>query len=300
MHTNIVQVIRNNSKPLTPLPAGVTPRLTVMEDLRAVVFDIYGTLFISESGDRSELDSEDFHLFSRVLDSSGAGPVSDEAAVRAASLFRHNIDTSHDMDKAAGIPYPEVEIRRIWHRVLDTLYDEKLVAHAGSEAAAEECAVYYEALSNPVYPMPGLEACIGSLLQRGLSLGIVSNAQFYTPALFEAFFGRPLHTFGFLPGLCIWSYRLGRAKPDRALYRHLAEGLSQLSITPEETLYIGNDMLKDIYPASEEGFRTGLFAGDRRSLRLREKELCSKNVKSDIIITELVQLLEVITVPGAD
>lgn len=294
MDKDIVQIITRNSKPLSPRPTGLEARLRRLPGLKAVVFDVYGTLFISESGDRSELDSDDFSLFSRVLRDAGLVIASGQAPGRAAKLFLEEIDASHGRDRAAGIPFPEVDIRRIWLRVLHTLADEGLISCRVDEAVAESCAVLYESISNPVFPMPGIKDVLRGTVSRGLLLGIVSNAQFYTPCLFPAFLDAPLSDWGFKQELCVWSYELGRAKPDVYLYTKLTSRLAEYSIEPEETLYIGNDMLKDIYPATHEGYKTGLFAGDSRSLRLREKELYSKNVKSDILLTELVQVLDVI------
>jgi len=294
MYADIVQIFKNNSKPLLPIPADIRADLTVLDNIRAIVFDLYGTLFISESGDRSEPDSGDSPLFYQVLLLAGADPLSAAAADRTGELFHQEIDISHAGDRAAGIPYPEVDIRVIWDRVLDELYAEKHIGAPANRGLSEQCAAYFECLSNPVYPMPGLSSVLRAMVHRGFSLGIVSNAQFYTPFLFPAFLGRTLEECGFDPQLCIWSYSSGRAKPDRLLYREMADRLMDRSITAGQTLYIGNDMLKDIYPATLEGFRTGLFAGDRRSLRLREKELCSKDVKSDIILTELEQVLDVV------
>jgi len=51
-------------------------------------------------------------------------------------------------------------------------------------------------------------------------------------------------------------------------------------------------MLKDIYPAKMTGFKTALFAGDSRSLRLREDDSKCKNLSADIILTDLIQVLE--------
>ena len=59
-------------------------------------------------------------------------------------------------------------------------------------------------------------------------------------------------------------------------------------------MFIGNDMLKDIYAAKKAGFKTALFAGDQRSLRLRENKAEVKNVYPDIIITDLRQLKDLI------
>jgi putative hydrolase of the HAD superfamily len=59
-------------------------------------------------------------------------------------------------------------------------------------------------------------------------------------------------------------------------------------------LFIGNDMLKDIYASSQVGFKTALFAGDKRSLRLRDDDERTAGLKPDYVITELSQILEIV------
>ena len=47
----------------------------------------------------------------------------------------------------------------------------------------------------------------------------------------------------------------------------MADRLAGRGIQPHEVLYIGNDPLHDIVPASEAGFQTALFAGHPDSSR---------------------------------
>jgi putative hydrolase of the HAD superfamily len=51
-------------------------------------------------------------------------------------------------------------------------------------------------------------------------------------------------------------------------------------------------MLNDIYPARKAGFTTALFAGDKRSLRLRQDDPRCANISADLVITDLYQLLD--------
>jgi putative hydrolase of the HAD superfamily len=53
-------------------------------------------------------------------------------------------------------------------------------------------------------------------------------------------------------------------------------------------------MLNDIYPAKMVGFKAGLFAGDARSLRLRENHPKCQNLFADLVITDLVQILDLV------
>ena len=66
---------------------------------------------------------------------------------------------------------------------------------------------------------------------------------------------------------------------------------NQYGINENETLYIGNDMLNDVYTAASCGLKTALFAGDKRSLRLRTDNPKVNGLSPDCIITELLQIL---------
>jgi len=122
-------------------------------------------------------------------------------------------------------------------------------------------------------------------------MGLVSNAQFFTPYLFEWFLESNPGNLGFSPDLTYLSYKFGYAKPSTHLFQKASDRLEKLGTPPETVLYVGNDMLNDMYPAKSVGFQTALFAGDARSLRMREKDSRCMGIWPDLIVTELIQLL---------
>ena len=140
--------------------------------------------------------------------------------------------------------------------------------------------------------MPGLPELLDAAAACGLVLGLVSNAQFYTPLMLEAFLGKTLEEAGFDPACCLFSYRLLEAKPSLRLYEQALSALARdWNIAPREVLYLGNDQRNDIWPAARLGSKTVLFAGDSRSLRLRQDDPDCAGVLPDGIITDLSQLL---------
>ena len=78
------------------------------------------------------------------------------------------------------------------------------------------------------------------------------------------------------------------------MFEAAAKNLRNMDISAHSALYIGNDMLNDIYPAKMLGFKTALFAGDARSLRLRENHPKCQNLSADMLITDLVQVLDLV------
>jgi len=293
--TTFEEIILNNCPPLEPVPTDTQPRLDKLAGLKAVVFDIYGTLFVSGSGDVGTATATNTaQALTEALSVSGFRGDLELAGQRGIRMLKDRILEWHAAARAERIDFPEVEITDIWNsilRVLDLDYSEPKPIH--------RLALEYECRVNPVFPMPGSRKILQNLKNQGLSLGIVSNAQFYTPLLFSAFFNNTLEEVGFDPECCIWSYRELKAKPSADLFPKLGKFLyANHEIQLSETLYVGNDMLNDIYCASQAGCKTALFAGDLRSLRLRENdERCSK-LNADVVITDLDQLSEVIGVPA--
>lgn len=271
-------LIRSLSQPLAPLETGAAPHLPPLPGIRAVAFDIYGTLVVSGSGDIgvSDANQKESALRSILRDLKIAPP---EEHPLLTERFIELIVRDHERSRSLGIKYPEIEVRDIWAQLLARERDDLL----------ETLAITYECASNPVWPMPGARDLLADLRQRGLTLGIVSNAQFYTPIMVDALFDDDLEHLGFDQELCFFSYQFGEAKPGVSLYRKLRDALAHRKISPSEVLYLGNDALKDIHPAAELGFRTALFAGDQRSLRLREDE--GDLNPPDAIITHLSQVL---------
>jgi putative hydrolase of the HAD superfamily len=195
--------------------------------------------------------------------------------------FYHAIKTRHEELRNRGVDFPEVNIDRIWMKVLQK-DDTDIV---------RQFAVEFELIVNSVYPMPNLEKMLSACRHRNILMGVISNAQFYTPYLFKWFLNSDLNDLGFDPDLIFYSYRFEVAKPSPVLFRLAAEKLEAKGIPPSCVLYLGNDMLNDIYPAKGIGFQTALFAGDKRSLRLRSDDPRCKNLSADLVITDLSQLI---------
>jgi putative hydrolase of the HAD superfamily len=293
-HTLLIDRIKALSQPMEPQETGLQPALSHTLPIRAVLFDIYGTLFISSSDDSvtdgSGRDSE--LLLSSFLDANFSG-LKENTGSRASELLRDFIRAVHHRQKLLGIEYPEVDIRVIWNQTLRQLLMENLLQGNITSQSIDRIAIEYESRHNPIHPMPELQTTMERLHHGGLKLGIVSNAQFYTILAMEAFLGDLWKNDIFKQDLCIWSYEHLEAKPSSGLLRRGLQKLdSHYAISPSETLCVGNDLLKDIAPAAASGCKTALFAGDKRSLRLRHEELCREDLNPDLIVTNLSQIAD--------
>lgn len=267
---------------IKPIPAPLKPKNNLKSAVRAILFDIYGTLFVSSSGGINI--ARENKLIEAPLKT-----LLDKYQISIPSLQLRGqllaaIEENHAVKKKQGIDYPEVCIEDIWRQVL----------RVNDIETARKFAAEYEMIVNPVFPMPHLPALLKALEKRKILMGIISNAQFFTPHLFDLFYDHFPETLGFDPDLIFYSYEYGYAKPSLFLFKQAAKRLSEKGLKPADVLYVGNDMLNDIYTARKAGFRTCLFAGDTRSLRLRENDFTMNTITPDAIINDLIQLTDMI------
>lgn len=318
-HDRLVSILRERSRPVDILPPPDLPEpfaalagRPLPRRPRALILDVYGTLVssgagevgsaVSAAGPGAEADGTGAPGGPGVAESAAAaesgmtalGKVLAEYGLRDGpaefeARLAEEIRREHRSARESGVPWPEVDGAAL------------LARRTGlSLPDARRFGAAREAVLNPAVPMPGAEALLKIARRYGLVLGLVSNAQYYTEPALEAAFGRNLDALGFDPELRVWSWRLGRAKPDPELFRIMARALESRGIRPGDAVYIGNDLLNDIAPARSCGFRTALFAGDARSLRLRAGDPRVEGVLPDTVLASFHGAAAVFRLGGRD
>jgi putative hydrolase of the HAD superfamily len=292
-----------------------TEKLSPFTGIKTVIFDIYGTLFSSAAGDIGVHTGYVKGKAQGSLDALALELPGGFTGEELKEYFRQSVMKIH-LEKYANTPYPEVKVEEIWAAFLAGTPAELRRSEGVLEASlrnpppehptdneetdptaiAMELALRYELAVNPVYPMEGARETLGILRDKGFRLGLISNAQFFTPLLFDAFFGASPEQSGFDPELLTYSYELGEAKPSPGLFAPALRRLANLGQNAETCLYVGNDMLNDIFAADSSGFKTLLFAGDSRSLRLREgnKLIARHATRPDGVIRRLDDIPDIL------
>jgi putative hydrolase of the HAD superfamily len=246
----LITMIRRRSRRLRPLPTTADEQGRLPRKPRAVLFDVYGTLLVrvGDAHPRAAQKRRDIESLvrRRHLPTPAAGL---EARLQEA------IAQEHSTLRARGNEHPEVSIERIWAGLFPELAPREL----------RSAIVEYELAAHPAWPMPGCRGLLRALAQSGVALGIVSNAQFYTPIFLMALLGASLEELGFVPSLCVYSADVGSAKPGRVIFDLAAQRLRTRALRVEEAVMVGNDHGNDVVPAARSGLMTVHAALDRRS-----------------------------------
>lgn len=240
--------------------------LTAPPEIRAVIFDIYGTLAISPPAAIRPDRSFD-PILAEIIGDAGY-PVTSSVTTAL-----HRLLVSHHAASTAD--HPEIDLRELWSELLGTEVSPELIQTI-------------EDAWHPIQPMPGAAEIIRHLHQSGIRLGFLSNAQLNTLPALDRILGNITQLFE--PDLTFLSYQHRIAKPSPLLFGKLADALAARGIAPDETLYVGNDPLQDIVPAANAGFRTALFTGHPDSLR---PGICSPDLTINSLsdLSDLIQKL---------
>jgi len=288
----------------TPAFSGrIEAELADLSRAKVLLWDIYGTLFATRAGDlENSLKAPEAMLpaFSKTAGKFGfeQGVADGEDISKwLRDFYLGQIERVHQQKKAEGVPYPEVRIEEIWERIIATLENNGFrTDKAERELLPFRAALYFEIAFQQAILYKGAWETLLKLKNIGVRQGIVSNAQFYTPLLLEHFLketsGGRINGAGdiFDKDLVVFSFQLGRSKPDPRIFDPVLKKLRSRGIHTEEIIYVGNDMLNDICLASSLGIKTVLFAADRNSLKMHRGDKLVEKARPDAVITDYLQL----------
>ncbi len=233
-----------------------------MKHVRAIICDVYKTILEVREAP-ADADGRWRALFGKAF---GSDPAL--ALEGLATRCRSVILEDHNEARARGISYPEVNWPSVMKRALPMLA-------ALPQDELDTFIFEHAQLVRTLRIMPGCCDFLRQCAQRGILLGIASNAQAYTLremrlALNES----DLDASIFQPNLTFWSFEHGFSKPDPHVFQILRARLKNRHIESSETLMVGDREDNDLSPARAAGWKTWQFSdasddptrGDWRSL----------------------------------
>lgn len=265
-------------------PVEYLSRSEILTDIHVVIFDIYGTLFNywkpAFANDNSKQDAL-LESFGKTIAYFGMEPFlvkmnpDEPPAKTLRDLYHGLIALMHDRALDRKVEYPEVRIEEVWNAIFLMLrrhgYDHAQM-HLGTDADFVKCvAYYYNFFSFHRGLYAGVSDALWKLKNQNMTLGIMSNAQFYSTIDLTLYLRDQSNgatedfTQLFDPDLLFLSCDFGVSKPNPLLFRKLFDYLYEQQILPSQALFVGNDLSIDIRPAIDAGMRTAFFTGDKNS-----------------------------------
>ncbi len=212
-------------------------------DVRAIAFDVNGTLIdILTEDDRADI----FRAAGHFLTYQGI------------DLRRHDVrdlyfETLKRQQKASPEQHPEYSAPEIWRTIIDehmTDFSRGLPAEKLAQMPLMMAEFYRGMTRRRLKLYPHVRQVLEALRTR-YALAIVTDGQ-------SSWARGELHKVGLTDyfGSIVISGDHGFRKPDRRLFQF---ALDEIGVPPERTIYVGNDMHRDIFGAREAGMMTVMF-----------------------------------------
>lgn len=220
--------------------------------IRGILFDVNGTLIDINT---DEGNDQIYRAISHFLKYQGI--YSNRTEIREA-YFR----ILKEQRRAGGEQYPEFDVVAVWREYLENEAAKRhlIIPKIKLAQLPQFLAEMYRGISmNRLEPYPEVLEVLEELRPRYL-LAALSDAQ--------SAWARPeLRTVGlesyFTP--IVVSGDLGYRKPDPRIF---GLALARMHLRPEEAVFVGNDMFRDIYGARQVGLRTVFFATNQGQQRM--------------------------------
>ena len=216
-------------------------------DIRAIAFDVNGTLVEIWTDDHAE---QAFRAAGHFLTYQGID-------LRRERVRDQYFEIMKEQRSASAEEHPEFDAVGIWRQIVEHNASDFTagLAREKLEQLPLFLAEMYRGISRRQLKLYPFVSEMLRLLSGKLPLALVTDAQ-------SAYAKGELRQVGILDYFdpIIVSGDYGYRKPDRRLFELAVDGLG---VPAQNTLYVGNDMHRDIYGAREVGMQTVMFDSDQ-------------------------------------
>lgn len=290
--------------PPQPVPVKARPHLARLPDIRAVLWNVYGTLLAIPLGElvfehpqpfimSNALDKtiQEFKMWASMSRKPGQPSEYMLEVYKQILLEQKSVTVS-------GERYPEVPAEAVWEKILKRLLQKDYKFDASFFGALNEysrkVAYFFHASLQGTACYPGAARAVQHVREAGLTQGLLGEGQCFTPVQLARGLAAQDEAVAPPTDVSALSHEVRGRKPSERLFRKALESLQAEGIGPSQVLHVGSRVQLDLVPARRLGMRTALFAGDKTSLQATPEQLKEPSSRPDVLLTELDQIVEVV------
>jgi len=293
--------------PPQPEPIKAKPHVARLPGVRAVLWNVYGTLLAIPLGEllfehpqpfvmhmALEKTIKEFKMWGSMSRKPGAPSEYGE------HLYRTQLDEQRLAPP--GEKYPEIAADRLWETIIKKLFQKDYQFDASFYGAlndyAKKVAYFFHASLQGTGAYPNATAAIKALADAGIAQGLLADGQCFTPTQLARGLATQDETVqldAVMPAANrVLSFQHRARKPSDLVFQAAVEAMGVLGFEPHEILHVGSSLPRDVGPAKKWGMRTALFAGDRASLVATGDQLKDPRYRPDALLTDLSQVAQVV------
>jgi FMN phosphatase YigB (HAD superfamily) len=291
-------------------PVTATPSAKVLPGIRAVLWDVYGTLLRVSDGRYTILPDEEarlqialdktiheFNMWNHMYRRPGP-PWQSMIGIYKSTIERQA------MQAAAKGNFTEVNLVHTWQALIGKLFEKEYTfdesQYGDLDEFSEKVAYFFHSALQATEAREGAAQAMSDMASAGLTQGLLGDGQSFTlvqtlralsmqgdlPPLYELF----------RPQTLILSYDVGLKKPSRLLFSEAVQQLRGIGIQAQEILHISCRLSTDLVPARAAGMKTALLVSEKLGLEVSSDVLKDPARRPDRLLTDLSQVRSIVGV----
>ncbi|MGE3316736.1 MAG: HAD family hydrolase [Planctomycetaceae bacterium] len=285
------------------------PKLESLNGIRAVLWNIYGTLlriadgrliFLHPQQIRMQVALEktarEFNMWNSMYRTPGAPW--EYLFARYRKALEHQ-----ELGRYSPGDSPEVNSTTVWKTIIRELkkkdYQYDVAFYGDIDGFSEKVAYFFQASLQGLAAEHGALEAVLSVSQAGLKQGLFGDAQPFTPVqmlrAFRAASTLPPPIDLFAAECSVLSYQEGLRMPSRSLFSKVLARFARLGIEPGEILHVSSRAQPDLAAAQKAGMRTAFYARGGPLPGAPGDESDEPPFEPDCILTDLNQLRQVLS-----
>jgi len=298
---------RNLIWPQVPPPVAVraTPSIQPLNDIRIVLWDVYGTLLRTTGGRfclipdpqtpleiALEKTINEFNMWNSMYRKPGAPW---QSMINQYTEYHKRLSMAATKRNGDLI---DPDLVDLWEGIIARLFSKEYSYDEGFygdlRQFSEKVAYFFHSNLQGVEARSGALQAMQDLYAIEIPQGLLADGQSFT---FTQLL-RALSLQGTLPPLAgmfhpdavLFSHELGIRKPSRSLFELTSERLKVAGFQPEEVLHISCRLATDLVPAKTAGMKTALLAAEKTGLEAPNELLKDSATRPDRLLTDLNQV----------
>ncbi len=268
-------------------PPKARPHLVRLPEVRAVLWNVYGTLLAVPGGELWFTHPKPI-IMSMVLDKTiqefkmwaSMSRKPGQPADYLGQIYQQVL-LEQTAFPAGGEKHPETCADRVWEAIIKKLLPKDYKFDVGFYGALNEysrkVAWFFHASLQGSACYPGAAAALRHVSTTGLIQGLLADGQCFTTVQLQRGLTAQDGSVR-LPDVLdadrvTLSHEVRGRKPSERLFRAAVDPLLAQGLEPGQILHVGSRMAQDILPARRLRLRTALFAGDKASLQATAEQV---------------------------
>lgn len=292
-----------------PVPVKAKPSIRPLPGIRAVLWDVFGTLLRISDGRYTLFPEQDERLHIALEKTIHEFHMWNHMYRKPGPPWQGMLRQYQDYSQRMAMRAPEhrgdltdVDLIELWQQIIvrlfekDYTYDESVYGDLWEYS--EKVALFFHCSLQGMEPRAHAVRAMTDVSGAGLAQGLLADGPSFSlihtlralsqqatlPPLFELL----------RSDLLIFSGSLGVRKPSPTLYREALAALRPLGITADQVLHVSCRLDTDLRAARELGMKTVLLAAEKSGLEVTSELLNDRNTRPDRLITDLSQLSSVL------